>query len=223
MPKLSKINAENHLYNDVLQLIEESKQHIAQTVNATLTFLYWRIGRRINQEILGNTRAEYGKQIVVSVSRQLTVVHGSSFSEKNIRRMMQFAEIFQDEAIVVSLIRQLSWTHFIALLPLKEPLQREFYAEMCRLEGWSVRTLREKIDGMLYERTAISKKPGRVITEGIEKLRHEDKLTPDLVFKDPYFLDFLGLKDAYSEKTWKMQFCGNWKALFLNWVKVLLL
>jgi predicted nuclease of restriction endonuclease-like (RecB) superfamily len=114
--------------------------------------------------------------------------------------MMQFADIFPDEQIVASLIRQLSWTHIIALIPLKEPLQREFYAEMCRIEKWSVKTLRKKIDSMLYERTAISKKPKQLIKQEIKELRDEDRITPDLVFRDPYFLDFLGLKNAFSEK-----------------------
>src|SRR6185295_16083287 len=110
------------------------------------------------------------------------------------------AEAFPDREIVASLTRQLSWSHFVAILPLKRPLQREFYAEMCRVEGWSVRTLRAKIDGMLYERTALSKKPDKLIRQELDSLREEDKLTPDLVFKDPYFLDFLGLRDTYSEK-----------------------
>ncbi|MBL6995591.1 MAG: DUF1016 family protein [Desulfobacula sp.] len=114
--------------------------------------------------------------------------------------MIQFAEVFPDKEIVVSLIRQLSWTHFIALIPLKDDLQRDFYAEMCRLERWSVRTLRKKIDGMLYERTAISKKPEKLIEKDLAALREEDRLTPDLVFRDPYFLDFLGLKDTFNEK-----------------------
>ena len=114
--------------------------------------------------------------------------------------MIQFAEVYPDEQIVVSLIRHLSWTHFIALLPLKDPLQREFYAEMCRVERWSVRTLREKINGMLFERTALSKKPAELAKQELAALREEDILTPELVFRDPYFLDFLGLKDTYSER-----------------------
>jgi len=114
--------------------------------------------------------------------------------------MVQFAEVFPDKEIVVSLIRQLPWTHFIALIPLKNNIQRDFYAEMCSVERWSVRTLRKKIDGMLYERTAISKKPEELIEKDLAALREEDRLTPDLVFRDPYFLDFLGLKDTFSEK-----------------------
>jgi predicted nuclease of restriction endonuclease-like (RecB) superfamily len=114
--------------------------------------------------------------------------------------MIQFAQIFPDEKIVVSLIRELSWTHFLALLPLKEPLQREFYAEMCRAQRWSVRTLREKIGGMLYERTALSRKPAELARMELAALRDEDRMSTDLVLRDPYLLDFLGLKDTYQEK-----------------------
>ncbi len=114
--------------------------------------------------------------------------------------MMQFAEVFPDPEIVVSLIRQLSWTHILALIPLKEPLQREFYAEMCRVERWSVRTLRDKIGSMLYERTAISRKPEEVARAELTQLREDDRFTPTLVFKDPYVLDFLGLNDRYLER-----------------------
>ncbi len=114
--------------------------------------------------------------------------------------MIQFAEIFPDKEIVVTLSRQLSWSHFVGILPIKDDLQRDFYTEMCRMERWSVRTLRKKIDGMLYERTAISKKPEELAKKELAALREENRLTPDLVFRDPYFLDFLGLKDTYSEK-----------------------
>lgn len=200
MAKIIKNNSGQALFTDIARLIDESKSYVAYTVNASLTILYWKIGKRINDEVLNNKRAEYGKQIVVSLSLQLGNEYGSSFSDKNIRRMMQFAVAFPDEAIVASAMRQLSWTHFTLLLPLKQPMQREFYAEMCRVEKWSVKTLRAKIDGMLYERTAISKKPEKLIQQEIKTLREEDKLSPDLVFRDPYFLDFLGLKDTYSEK-----------------------
>ena len=107
----------NRLINDLVALIEEGKNQLAYATNTTMSITYWNVGKRINNEILNNQRAEYGKQIVVSVARQLTVQYGRSFEEKNLRRMMQFAQIFADEQIVVSLIRQLSWTHFIALIP----------------------------------------------------------------------------------------------------------
>ncbi len=200
MSKLKKINAEKLLFSEISSLIEESRQYVAHTVNTTLTLLYWKIGKRINTEVLQNKRAEYGKQIVALLSRQLMDNYGKGFAEKSIRRMMQFAQVFPDEQIVASAMRQLSWSHFMELIPLKQPLQREFYAEMCRIEKWSVKILRSKIDSMLYERTAISKKPKQLIKQEIKQLRDEDTLTPDLVFRDPYFLDFLGLKNTFSEK-----------------------
>src|SRR5208337_4808588 len=122
------------------------------------------------------------------------------FGEKNLRRMIQFAEAYPDREIVVSLLRQLGWTHFLRLIPIEDPLKRDFYAQMCRVENWSTRTLQHKIQSMLYERTALSKKPDKLIRQELTRLRDEDKVTPDLVFRDPYILDFLGLKDAYAEK-----------------------
>ena len=198
--KKTLIRHDETLLCDLRGLIEETRAHVATTVNAALTMLYWRIGQRINEEVLKGERAAYGAEILQTVSAKLMVEYGSSFSEKNLRRMIQFSEVFPDEQILVSLIRHLSWTHFIALIPIKEQLQRDFYAEMCRMERWSVRTLRKKIGSMLFERTALSRKPEKLIELELEALRQDDQLTPDLVFRDPYFLDFLGLKEAYQEK-----------------------
>lgn len=194
-------NNNSLLVNELVSLIEEGRKQLSYAANATITYTYWRVGKRINTNILENKRAGYGKQVVESVSQQLIAQYGRNYGVKNLRRMMQFAQVFDDEQIVVSLIRQLSWTHFIALIPLKNPLQRDFYAQMCQIEGWNVQTLRQKIEGMLFERTAISKKPDELIKQELEKLRETNQLTPDLVFKDPYFLDFVGLKDTYSEES----------------------
>jgi predicted nuclease of restriction endonuclease-like (RecB) superfamily len=162
--------------------------------------LYWKVGQRIRIEVLKEERAEYGQKIVATLSQQLTVDYGKGFEIKNLWRMQQFVECFPDEAIVVTLSRQLSWSHFVEIIPVKESLAREFYAEMCRIERWSVRTLRKKIAGMLFERTALSKKPDSLIKMELNQLHEKDKLTPDLVFRDPYFLDFLGLKGTFQEK-----------------------
>jgi len=190
----------DRLLSDLRGLIEETRAHVATTVNAALTMLYWRVGKRINKEILQGERAEYGKEIVATVSRHLVEEFGSGFTEKSLRRMIQFSEAFPDQQIVATLSRQLSWSHFRELLPLDKPLQRDFYTEMCRIECWSVRTLQKKIGTMLYERTALSQKPDELIRLELDALRDEDRLTPDLVFRDPYFLDFLGLNDRYLEK-----------------------
>ena len=188
------------LLRDVRGMILAARGQVAQIVNASVTMLYWQIGQRIRQDILKDRRADYGERIVVSLSRQLEKEFGRGFAEKNLRRMVQFAELFPDSKIVAALLRQLSWTHFVLLLPVKDQLKRDFYAEMCRMERWSTRTLERKIGGMLFERTAISKKPDKLIRQELAVLRDEDKLTPDLVFRDPYVLDFLKLKDTYSEK-----------------------
>jgi hypothetical protein len=133
---------------------------VAVAVNSAMTMLYWQIGWRINNEILKGERAEYGKEIIATLSKHLVMDYGGGFAEKNLRRMIQFAQVFPEEQIVVSLIRHLSWTHFLALIPLEKALQRDFYAEICcRIERWSVRTLRQKIGSMLYERTALSRRP----------------------------------------------------------------
>lgn len=193
-------NAMDTLLAELRSLIDETRALMAATVNANLTMLYWRIGKRIHEDVLREERAAYGEQLIVGLSQRLAIEYGRGFSTANLRRMIQFAVVFPDEQIVVSLIRQLSWTHFLALLPLEDPLQREFYAQMCRIEGWSVRTLREKIDSMLFERTALSRKPTDLIRQELALLRAENHLTPDLVFHDPYLLDFLGLHDHYLEK-----------------------
>jgi len=143
----------------------------------------------------------YGKEILLRLSKALALEYGRGFEEKNLRRMVQFAEAFPDEKIVATLWRQLSWSHFRVLLPLKKPLQREFYAQMCSIEAWSVRTLSERIDSMLFERTALSKKPELLIKEELDALRETGNISPNLLLKDPYLLGFLGLKDRYLEKT----------------------
>lgn len=188
------------LLPELRDLIAASRLSVARGVNSALVQLYWQIGYRIRQDILKDKRAEYGAEIVQALTGQLTAEFGRGFSEKSLWHMIRFAETFPDFQIVSALLRQLSWTHFVSLIYLDDPLKRDFYAEMCRIEGWSTRLLQQKIDGMLYERTALSKKPAKLIEQELKALRAEDKLTPDLVFKDPYVLDFLGLHDTYSEK-----------------------
>ncbi len=198
---VSKRQNTNSLFSEIKQLIEEAKQNVAVVVNATTTVLYWNIGERINTDILDNKRAEYGKEVVKSLSRNLTEEYGKGWSEKQLRHCLRIAETFPDKEIVYALSRQLSWTHFRTIMYLKDEIRREFYLEMAKLENWNTRTLDEKIDSMLFERTAISKKPDELIKHELKELREENKLSPDLVFRDPYFLNFLGLEDRYNEKT----------------------
>lgn len=180
--------ADQILFNELSQLIEQSQLQVAVQINSTLTLLFWSIGNRINQNILQNKRADYGKQIVVTLSRQLTEKYGRNFEEKNLRRMLQFAEQF-DEQIVVTLSRQLSWSHILVLLPLKNTEANLFYADSVAKGGLGVRELRKKIAGKEFERTTIANLQNASNHPGI----HDN-------FKDPYFLDFLGLQNTYQEK-----------------------
>jgi len=187
------------LLADLRGLIQSARRRIASVAYSTQTLLCWHLGHRLLIGNLKGRRAAYGREILVTVSRTLTAEYGRGFSHAELARMVQFAQSFPDEAIVVTLSRQLSWSHVHALLPIKEPLARDFYAEMCRVERWNVRTLRQKIGGMLFERTALSKQPKAVVAAEIANLR-DGQMSPDLVFRDPYLLDLLGLKGAYSER-----------------------
>lgn len=191
---------EQPLLTDLRELIVSARQQVAQTVNAGLTLHYWQIGDRIRRDILKEKRAEYGAEILQTLSAKLSIEFGRGFSSKSLHHMVRFAESFPDVEIVSALLRQLSWTHFLALIYLDNPLKRNFYAELCRLENWGTRTLNKKIQSMLFERSGLSRKPDKLIEIELKELHDEDKLTPDLVFRDPYFLDFLGLKDVYAEK-----------------------
>lgn len=203
-------SSENKIISDIRNLIEQSRHQVAAAVNAGMTLMYWHIGERINREILGGERAAYGKQIVAQLAQTLQSEYGKgSFSEKHLRQMMRFAETFPDEKIVYTVCRQLTWSHIRLLVPMENKLQREFYASMAADQRWSVRTLKAKIDGMLYERTAIAKQPDEVILHDLELLRDEREMSADLVFHDPYFLDFLGLEGEYSEKDLESAIVGE--------------
>ncbi len=198
--KLDAVAAPLPLLADLRQLIAQARLSAAVAVNATLTLMYWRIGQRIRSEVLGGERAGYGEQIVSTLSGELSAEFGRSFSEKNLRHMLRFAEAFPDEAIVSTLSRQLAWSHFLELIYLKEPAARGFYAEMASLDRWSVRTLRERVGSLLYERTALSRQPEQRIAHELDALQVKGDVVPSLVLKDPYVLDFLGLQDRYLEK-----------------------
>jgi predicted nuclease of restriction endonuclease-like (RecB) superfamily len=190
---------ETALLEDLRSLILSARQRISVVANSTTTLLFWHLGQRLLKENLQNQRAAYGKQILATVSRELVSEFGQTFSLRALYRAIQFSELFPDPEIVSTLSTQLSWSHFMELLPIKEPLARDFYAEMCRIEHWDVRTLRQKVGSMLYQRTALAKRPQSIIAAEISQMR-DGKLTPDIVFRDPYFLDLLGLQGAFSER-----------------------
>jgi len=192
-------NPSYKLFTRIKQVVEESRTQIAQTINTSITSTYWHIGRIIKEEVLGNKRAAYGKEVIKVISQQLTQEYGKGWSYKQLQHCLHFAETFSSEEIVSALWRQLSWSHFKILMYQESELKIDFYTQMCRIENWSTRVLQEKINSMLYERTAISKKPDELAKLEIRNLKKRNVLSPDLVFRDHYVLDFLNLKDTFSE------------------------
>lgn len=194
------INDQPELLNSIIGLIDQTRHFVAKTVNQELTLLYWKIGKTINEEILKNDRADYGKKLIKNLSEELSNRYGTGFNKRNLHSFIKLNSIFQDFTIVHTVCAQLSWSHIRTLIYIENNIKREFYIQMSVHERWSVRTLQERIDSMLFERTAISKKPEDTILNDLALLKSEKQISPDLTFRDPYFLDFLGLHDTYSEK-----------------------
>jgi DNA-binding transcriptional ArsR family regulator len=194
--EIAEVN--DQLFGEIRHLIDESRQRAAVAVNAELTMLYWDVGHAIKQNVIGEERAEYGQRIIVTLARRLTAEYGQKWGPSTLRHCLRAVETFPDRQIVYALRTQLSWTHLRKLIFIEDTLKREFYTEMARLEGWSTRQLNERIKSMLYERTAISKKPEQTIENDLTELRDAGKVSTDLAFRDPYVLDFLGLADRRS-------------------------
>ncbi|MGE4169854.1 MAG: YhcG family protein [Candidatus Margulisiibacteriota bacterium] len=198
----NNISKENSypLFTQIRDLITHARTRVASTINQELVALYWAIGQHIRQDILNSDRAEYGKQVIATLSQRLTEEFGKGWSERQLHYCLKFADIFPEKQILNTVCAKLSWSHLRLLLPIEDELKRSFYIELCKLENWSSRQLQERIQSMLYERTAISKKPDKTISQDLQVLREQKEPSSDIVFRDPYFLDFLGLSDTYSEK-----------------------
>ena len=188
------------LYSDVCHIIEGSRQRLATTVNAEICMLHWQIGKRIKEDVLYSQRAEYGKQVVKNLAEQLTQRFGKGWSIYKLQHCVRAAYTFSEDEIVYAVCTQLTWTHLRSLMSIGDNLKRQFYMEMTRIEHWDTRTLDEKINAMLYERTALSRKPEIQIKQELEQIQSTNTLTPDVVFRSSYFLDAIGLADTYSEK-----------------------
>ncbi|KJR23109.1 putative cytoplasmic protein [Vibrio vulnificus] len=197
---MSNLNNLHPLSQEVAALIRSAKQRAAAAINNEITLLYWQVGNRIRQEVLGGERADYGKQVIATLASELTAQYGKGWSKRNLAQMVKFAEVFTDAHIVQTLSAQLSWSHFVILCAIDDPLKRDFYTSMAMQERWSTRTLDERIGALLFERTAISKKPDETIVAELTELRVSGQYNKNLLLKDPYILDFLELNDRYLEK-----------------------
>lgn len=193
-------NLTEAFYQDIRQLIETTKAHVVTQINQALVLTYWQIGKTIKTEVLEDGRAQYGAAILKQLAERLTREYGNGFSHSSLTRMAKFYSCIPEQEIVVTLSQQLSWSHFIEIIKVDEEIKREFYIRMCADARWSVRTLRERMDSMLYERTAVAKKPESVIAQDLARLQtNPPDASPALFLKDPYLLDFLDLHDGFSE------------------------
>ena len=188
------------LFQEIGQLIDAAKQRAAVAINAEITLLYWQVGKRIQTEILQGQRAEYGKQVMYHLSQHLTQAYGKGWGERQLHYCVVLADAFPNQEILHTLSAKLSWSHLKLLIGIEDPLKRDFYIELAQLEQWSVRQLQERLNSMLFERTAVSRKPEDTIRQDLAQLRQDQQLSPALLLKDPYILDFLDLSDRYMEK-----------------------
>ena len=188
------------LVTELRQLIDSARRRAAVAVNAELTLLYWQVGERIHREILGGQRAGYGDEVVAALARHLCAEYGRGWSARQLRLCIRFAQTYPEAQIVHTLCAKLSWSHLRLLAALDDAIQRDFYTGLCQLENWSVRQLQERMQSMLFERTAISRQPEETIAHELQVLRQEQVVNPALLLKDPYLLDFLDLNDRYLEK-----------------------
>lgn len=187
------------LIEKIIALVENTRNKVAIYLNSETTTMYWFVGYYILSELKQKERIKYGKQILVTLSQELTQKLGKGFSYSALTRMVKVAETY-DQQNIATLSQQLSWSHLIELTGIENNLKRSFYTQNAINYKWNVRFLRTQIDAQLFERTAIAKQPQAVIAEALEKWDTTKEINPELVFKNTYLLDFLDLPANYSEK-----------------------
>lgn len=186
-----------HLLSDIRDIIAQARERVARSINHELTVAYWHIGRRIvKEEQQGRERADYGKYLVKELSSTLATEFGSGFSAPNLWFMRQFYLTFP---ILYAVSRELTWTHYRALIRLDDPSKRDFYIAETTKNGWSVRQMERQINSLLYERLLLSQDKESVLA--VAKGEAQPTL-PHQIIKDPTVLEFLGLKPqaSYYEK-----------------------
>jgi len=208
-------NSPKHLFTEICSIIEDTKNKVATHINSTITLLYWQIGDHINKQLKQDRKTVYGKEILSSLSLELTSIYGKGYTYSSLTRMSKVADIF-DKKIVATMSQQFSWSHFIELAMIEDEVKRKFYLELCNLDKWSVRQLRDKIDKMVFERSLIAKKPENIIKKELSKVKKSQEISSDLVFRDSYILDFLGLKNEHSEKELEKAIIANLQKFILE-------
>ena len=213
-----KMDIQKHtdtIFVGVSTIIETAQNRVAVLLNTETTLLYWQVGNFINEQLTFNNRAEYGSKIIATLSQLLTLQYGKGYTYTALTRMCKVSKLFNSE-IIATLSQQLSWSHLIELAAIEDETKRDFFTQLCVYERWNVRQLREKADTMLFERTAIALKPEETIKEAIQGLKQNSILTPDLVFKNSYVLNFLNLPPGYSEEELETALINNIQQFILE-------
>ena len=190
---------DERLFGDVAGLIDSARQRVAASVNSELVMLHWSVGKRVREEVLGGERAAYGQQVIGRLADRLTACYGRGWNKRSIERMVRFADEYPLLKIATPVVSQLTWTNITVLLNISEQRKRDFYAAFAAHERWSVRTLRAKIAGKLYERTIAARGSADGLEADLATLTTAGNIEPSLAFRDPYMLDFLGLPSEHSE------------------------
>lgn len=206
----------SNLYTDIKIIIEKSKEQVFKQVNSILTMTYQNIGKMIQENVIIDTRAKYGAELIKKLGNKLSIEFGNGFSSSNLTRMIKFFDYFNEQKTIVTLSQQFSWSHFVEFIKIKNELKREFYITICNNEKWAVRTLRERINSMLFERTAISKQGEEVIKNDLDLLKKENRMTTNTFLRDPYLLDFLELGSSYNENDLENAILSEIKKIILE-------
>lgn len=238
MAKIRQVHPKSE-YTDVLtgivDLLESARRAAARSVNAVMTATYWEIGRRIVEfEQGGRRRADYGQELMETLSAELTQRFGRGFSLPNLHRFRQFYTAYPPGRILSTVSREfkvtgkqplsvsalaaafpLPWSHYVRLLSLRSELARRFYEEEAFRGGWSIRQLDRQIGSQFYERTALSRNKAAMLKRGSKTIA-QDKITPEQEVKDPLVLEFLGLKDEYSESDMEESLIGGLETFLLE-------
>lgn len=183
----------------IAAMVSEARKQTVVQVNSTLNMMYWRVGKYLTDELHYETYGQYGKSILQSIATRLTEMYGRGFTRTALVRMMNVAQVFTYDEMCATLSHTLTWSHLIELATIDNQPKRLFYQKMCIEQRWSTRQLGRQQDAMLYERTLIAAKPEDEQIKIFDQLE-KGEMTPELVLKSSYFVDFLGLNGLYSEK-----------------------
>lgn len=186
------------LFDGVSRIINRAKRGVAIYVNVQSNMMFWQVGKYIISELKYENYSAYGKKILATLSQRLTAQFGKGYSYSALTRMMKVATVYQDEKMFAALSQTLTWGHFLELITIEDSTKRLFYQQMGIAEHWSTRQLRDKQDEMAYERSLIAAKPDDEIIKTLENINPQN-IEPDVILKNSYVLDFLGLNGFYSE------------------------